>query len=488
MAAYTSIPTVASLCSALGSHLAPVAGVRVPDSAVTAVHISELSDPTGYLTGGELLLTTGLTLPKSEIGCRGYAARLKKADISALALGLGPVYRESPVALVNACRTVGVVLLTVPAPTPFLTISRAYWNARSRATEQQLNDAVASHRALVDAAVAPDPAAAILRRLARVIDGWVALLDPRGDIDQAYPPSVDEHIDELRSEVARLQVAGVHSSASFTVGDHVVVVFPLAVENRIVGYLAAGTPRQLEAHQRRVVLTAAALLSIDVLRQQRSESAREATRRCVALLLDSGMVGAARRIAAETDCRPPAREMCVLAVRGRNSEELAQGVEGWCADALAVAVDRSLAWFLLPDDHGDAADLVDRLHSADGSAAVVLSELVAVDSIGATRARTLRVLGELSPGEVVLPRPSSSRDVIRAVEKFSAGAGPDLSAALVAYLRCRGQWEQAAKVLDVHRNTLRYRVAKARDLLGLELHDPDVAAETWLALRARGLA
>ena len=136
---------------------------------------------------GELLLTTGLTLPRNGIDCRRYVARLVEAEVSALALGLGPVHQRPPQVLVNACREAGLTLLAVPAPTPFLTISRAFWQAVSRSTEQQLNDAVAAHRALVDAAVAPDPAAAILRRLARVLDGWAALLNLRGEVDQIYP-------------------------------------------------------------------------------------------------------------------------------------------------------------------------------------------------------------------------------------------------------------------------------------------------------------
>ena len=230
--------------------------------------------------------------------------------------GWGLCTTDPPPSLVGACQAAGLTLLTVPAPTPFLTISRAYWTARSRSTEQRLNDAMAAHRALVDAAVAPDPAAAILRRLARLLEGWAALLDVEGEVDQVYPPSMVDDVEALQAEVARLHVAGVHSSASFNLDGHVVVVFPLAVENKIVGYLAAGSPRQLEPPQRRVVLTAAALLSLDTVRDQRTQSAQEATRRCVALLIDAGMIQAARLLATEGAIPMPRQDASVLVARG----------------------------------------------------------------------------------------------------------------------------------------------------------------------------
>lgn len=483
----SSVPTVVSLCAALGQHLMPFPGFEAPATEVTAVHISELLDPTAYLTGGELLLTTGMVLPKNEIGCRRYASRLVRAKVSAIALGLGPVHQAPPDQLVAACRETGLPLLTVPAPTPFLTVTGAYWSARSRVTEQQLNDVVAAHRALVDAAVAPDPTSAILRRLSRVLGGWTALLDAHGQVDQAYPLSIANETEALRAEVARLEVAGVHSSVSFNIGDHVVVMFPLAVENRIVGYLAAGSPRKLESPQRRIVLTAAALLSLDVVRVQRSESAREATRRCIGLLVDFGLVEASRRLAAETGMPAPTQEVCVLAARGRNSDEIVQAVDTWCPEALAVSVDRSTVWFLLPDDHPDVGSLRQQLMTNDESVTLVLSDLVAPDAAGRTRARVLRTLEGRATGELVLPRVSATEVVRRAVELMSSELSPDLREAIVAYLRARGQWEQASKALGLHRNTFRYRVGRAREALNIDLDDPDVAAEMWLALRARGM-
>jgi len=84
-----ALPTVPSLCRTLGKHLYQADGFVVPETPVTAVHVSELVDPTSYVSGGELLLTTGLILPTSRIGWEGYVSRLKNIGIAALGLGLG---------------------------------------------------------------------------------------------------------------------------------------------------------------------------------------------------------------------------------------------------------------------------------------------------------------------------------------------------------------------------------------------------------------
>ncbi|HEY7047832.1 MAG TPA: helix-turn-helix domain-containing protein [Jatrophihabitantaceae bacterium] len=63
----------------------------------------------------------------------------------------------------------------------------------------------------------------------------------------------------------------------------------------------------------------------------------------------------------------------------------------------------------------------------------------------------------------------------------------DLVPTIVEYLRRRGSAEAAARAQNLHRHTLKYRIARASELLQCDLTDPDAAAEIWLALRLRGL-
>ena len=485
-----ALPTVASLCRTLGNHLYPANGFVVPETPVTAVHVSELVDPTSYLSGGELLLTTGLILPTSTIGWEGYVSRLRRIGIAALGIGVGPRYAEPPEALEEACKASGLTLLIVPDATPFLTISKAYWTARAHSSEQHLQDEVAAHRALIDAAASSDPPAEVLRRLARALDGWAATLTPAGKLDQIHPVRLVEEAEALQSEVERLEVAGIHSAASFTARGRYVAIIPLSVEETLVGYLAVGTTQQLSATHRRVMLTAVALLSIDSIRWQRTAPAREATARCVASLVDLGHIEAARELAAAEGLPLLHREARVLLVRARDSEKVVRVVESWSTDALAVATTRAESWYLLPAGHPRLADLARALSMADPSASAVVSELVRLEDLGTTRFRLADRLPRLSHGELALDEfpLGEARPIASMLDDFLEQQRKDVVVALAAYLRHRGQWAQASRDLGVHRNTLRYRLERAREALGVDIDDPDIAARLWLLMRERGAA
>ncbi|MGH2924151.1 MAG: PucR family transcriptional regulator ligand-binding domain-containing protein, partial [Solirubrobacterales bacterium] len=59
------MPTVAGLTSELGLEI--VAGeAAAGEREIRWAHISELADPTPWLSGGELLLTTGIQLGTAE--------------------------------------------------------------------------------------------------------------------------------------------------------------------------------------------------------------------------------------------------------------------------------------------------------------------------------------------------------------------------------------------------------------------------------------
>lgn len=60
----------------------------------------------------------------------------------------------------------------------------------------------------------------------------------------------------------------------------------------------------------------------------------------------------------------------------------------------------------------------------------------------------------------------------------------DLLATLTAYLDAESSLTEAAAVLGVHRNTVATRVAKAQELLGVELTDPDERLALHLACRS----
>lgn len=60
-----------------------------------------------------------------------------------------------------------------------------------------------------------------------------------------------------------------------------------------------------------------------------------------------------------------------------------------------------------------------------------------------------------------------------------------LIASLRTWLAHHGRYDPAAAVLGVHRNTLRYRMARVSEILDVDLADPTVRAHLWLTLGSR---
>lgn len=71
-----------------------------------------------------------------------------------------------------------------------------------------------------------------------------------------------------------------------------------------------------------------------------------------------------------------------------------------------------------------------------------------------------------------------------ALDGETPGSRQRLRETLLAWLRHDGNVAQAAAELHVHSQTVRYRLARLRDLLGDELDDPDARFEMEVALRA----
>jgi purine catabolism regulator len=112
--------TVESLIAELGLELA--SGHESAKANVRWVHSTELSDPTPWLRGGELLLTTGIQLdgPKSQ---RELIERLADHEIAGLGFGTGFKHKRLPAALVNAARKRSFPLFEVPYELPFIAIT-----------------------------------------------------------------------------------------------------------------------------------------------------------------------------------------------------------------------------------------------------------------------------------------------------------------------------------------------------------------------------
>jgi hypothetical protein len=107
------------------------------DRTVRWVHSTELSDPSPYLRGGELVCTVGTTLEDAQ-RCAAFVESVASAGATAICFGVGDVHDEVPDALTLACRRADVPLLVAPLGAPFSAISEHVANRRVQAETSQL--------------------------------------------------------------------------------------------------------------------------------------------------------------------------------------------------------------------------------------------------------------------------------------------------------------------------------------------------------------
>lgn len=477
------MPTLAELVTALPGDLTPV-GEPALDASVSAVHVSELIDPTPYLDGGELLLTTGLALTGPLTQARAYTARLAGHGLTGLALGLGPVHTDVPDALVSSCAAAGLPLLVVPAPTPFLSISRAYWGLVQRADRAALTTALGAHRDLAHAATTRDPVGAVVRVLAGAVGGWAARLGPDGRPLKVWPRGEQMTVRRLSREVERLRTVGPHASATFPVGADDVVVHPLTRGARLVGFVAVGAPRPMDPTARGLVLSACALLSA-VLDESlaRALTGRE-RRACVVELVTGGQPVAARVLATRERTGLPRHVVLLVVVppTGWSAADLLTELEAALpsANLWATSAGDQVHLLLTEESVPAVIQVLDGLRSGERALRWAASPGTPLEGVPAVLAPTSQAARR--------GRESGHVDGADLVARLTAHARVPLVPTVVAYLRHRGHWEQTAAATGTHRNTVRARIATATRVLGVDLDDPDVSAGLWLALRAAGLA
>ncbi|WP_448612360.1 PucR family transcriptional regulator ligand-binding domain-containing protein [Geodermatophilus sp. URMC 60] len=472
------------------------------DRAVSWVHVSELADPTPFLEGGELLLTTGLALAPETTG--EYVRRLAAAGVVGLGLGTGLSHAEVPAELVAAADEHGVAVLEVPRQTPFIALSRAVSSALAAEEYAAVTRTSTVQRELTRAAVAPGAPGAVVDRLARHLGGWALLVDAAGTPLEAAPPSARGRAGSLAAAVDRLRTARPPAGAALTQPGETVLLQSLGTGARVRGFLAVGRPGPFPAGDRHVVNAAALLLTLRLEQSRALDSGTAALRAAILQLLLAGQVAAAGPVVAALGERLPAEPVLALAVLG-TAEQRAAAVDVAADEAahvgeplLSAELDDALVVLVSADGPlaGRLAVLPERVPGAVlGTAPPVTWDRLAD---GVRQARQAAGHGRVAGAPVtafadlggrglsaLLDREATAAFAEAALAPLVAAdrAGPgDLVESLRIWLAAHGQWEPAAARLGVHRHTLRKRIRRAGELLGRDLDSPGARAELWLAL------
>jgi purine catabolism regulator len=513
-------PTLASLVQHSSLKLVVRAGEDRLDTPVRWAHVSELTDPVPYMEGGELLLTTALTLDAEDpAAMRRYVRRLLGAGVVGLGFAVGVNYDAIPAALLDAAREEHLPLLEVPRRTPFLAISKAVSAAIAADQYRAVTAGFEVQRELTRAALGEGPDA-VVARLAAHVDGWAALYDTSGTVVAVSPDWAARRAARLTPDVERLRERPAPASAVVGGTDDRVELQSLGTGRRVRGALAVGTAAPLGTAERYAVHSAIALLTLTTERSRSLQAAEQRLGAAVLRMLLAGQPDHARAVAGDVYGNlldAPFRLLVAETAAGGEKSPVEPALPVF-AEALETAAARAGEAVLtvpegddrlvvLAGDGGavvvacagyaereaEEAGLVVGLSAPAGpiAAAAAYRQAEQALSVARRRGRALVEHEELAAGSVL---PLLADDAVRAfadgmlraLRQHDATGRGDLVASLRAWLSRHGQWDAAAADLGVHRHTLRYRMRRVEEILGRSLDDPDVRMELWLALKTTG--
>jgi purine catabolism regulator len=520
-----------------------LAGEANLDAPVRWVHISELRDPTPWLSGGELLLTTGMALD-SAARQREFVATLADHGLAGVGLGTGFRHETVPPSLVDAARERGFPLFEVPYELPFIALTEQAFTRLVNEQYALLQRSIAAQERLQRIVLSELGLEAIAGALATLIGGAALVFDGRGELHamRTFRRELDDELVRwLGGEL--LERARRGEGKSFVPGHPDLAPRGLALPVG-AGESAGGggvPPAWLVA-----LKDSGGMAEIDrlILHQAVTVVALELLRRRVADSTERRLAGdvLSAVVAGDLEGAELARRLEPFGLGGRVAALVvapgeragAQACEAAIADALRaeavsglVAADGRFVCALLPGFLDEELfELSERVVARAGDALGARLGAGAGRAIPTGRAREAyhearcaleaRELG--APGAGARASRNGSRtdgpaavatyrdlgslqlllslqdtDALRLycesllgpIEHGEGSYGGELMRSLEAFIECNGQWEAAARRLYCHRHTLRYRIRKVEELTGRDLGSARDRIEFWLALRGR---
>ena len=516
--------TVGSLVSDCGLELA--AGSGGAERPIRWVHISELEDPTPWLSGGELLLTTGIQL-NGAARQRRFLAQLAEHDVAGLGLGTGFEHKRLPKALVDEAERRGLPLFEVPYEMPFIAITE---RAFARLVNEQyavLERGTQVHERLERLVVEGRGLDSVLGSLATAIGGAAIVQDATGRELARHPGKGSLSAAAMKALSAEVAAHPPTAAVSpFEPGHASLADRALAVPvpgrrgGAPLAWLIVVSQRApLGEFERLTARQGAMVVGLELMRER---VVRETERRLAGDVLAEALGGRLDADELRGRLRPfgIGGEAAVLVFELEDTQAGEQALELELADvgiqalvATSAAAGRPLLCAVIDARAGDAIEVAGALRSALAAShpevRAAASRRTAVGSLRRAfhEARCALEATSLADGDA--PEVASHRDLgaftlllslqdddalrvygdalLEPIERTEGEYGGELLRSLEAYIEHNGNWERAARQLYCHRHTLRYRIRKIEELTGRDLSRATDRIELWLALRAREL-
>ena len=494
--------TVADLLEMQHLRLSLVSGEGGVQRSVSWTHVSDLPEPWRWLTAGDLLLTNGMSFPADGAEQQALIEKLDEAGASALAIGEKMYCPPLTDELLATSERLGLSVLSVEFPMPFVAISQAVAAANLLEQSDRLVRTEKIYRT-VQRMVSTDDGASVLRvPLAQVLGCEVHVCD-RTSGEPWYPedPRFDPVLAAALREITRDQ-ADLRAGA-------LVVRLTDGRELRLVDIpTQQGALMVLASEGRNAVDAILMQHAVTVLALELSQRvvAIEQRRRLGAELLGQLLEGRVEARVARRQLRSVGVDVArshLYAVSGDEAERLREGhMTLWRNGIGHVVTYRSGVLYVLSSAASEVTEVLRAdlgAHALIGVSAALRSAdrgpealreaawamRAAEGSVGRTfhygEATPLLGIGGLDDADALVSR------VLGPLLEYERVHDTPLLATLDTFLGCQRSWQKTADALWVHRQTVLYRIRKVEEITGRSTSETADIAELWLALRAQSL-
>lgn len=441
------------------------------ETSITWAAVTELLDPSEFLTGEEIVLTTGVR-QKTTASQRRFVQLLAGNGVIALGFGTGLGHKNVPQTILKTAQEVGLPVFEVPYETPFAAITKLIAEEQNRYHVQNLQQLLRSHQQLTRTLLSAD-LSSMLVELARMLDTDVAV------------------------SLYGTQIHGPDTST----GDWKQLPIATGMRDRCTLYLA----EPFDHHG--LVEYAQSLIGLELANKSRlRESQRAANGQILTDLVAGSLEGSEATARLRSLGLDTHRDHVVILLQASAAPALLHRLPlpPLLERQVTCSVEDRLA-VLVPNDLGQqAVQLIDQyLQTAQIDAQIGFGGSYA--HANGVRWSYFEALESLRHGQRVNPPAKLSltsllltaRDVpiqdlaleaLGPLQKFDAQNKGELLKTLREYFKLDGSVGAVAESLGLHRNTVRYRMQQITDLSG---YDPTVTGDRvqlWIALSALELA
>lgn len=486
-----------------------IAGVtdQTASLPVQWVHVSELEDPTPFLTPHTVLLTTGARFEAviAPAEASAYVQRLLDCGSTALGVAVGLHWDRVPSSIVDACDELGLPLFRVPYDTAFIAIVQTAARLLDARNRERDLWSLEAQRAVVAASLHRYGLAAAVREAASQLGRWVSITDRFGRLIEFAPAAQrsDDLSDRIRGEAIRLLERGVSAGRIGERDGEGMRLQALGRRGQELGVLIAQDHGSPDIAERTLFSLVAALATVQLELRSGADDAQAAIREAITQVIFAGNLELAQQLTSHTPIRLPANPIAVVRYVAPEPTDPAFDQDLGSLDAgsrgfvragtspqpVIVTEARHLTQlrrvFTVHDvpagisQRGTLADAAKLREQAERAFEHATSHEPRgpVDYRPAVHDGVLHLLGrdpEARERALSLLAPVRDHDE-RHQDQIERG--------LTVWLAHHGQFSAAAAELGVHRHTLKTRIATAANLLQRDLDSPDARAELWAALR-----